>query len=192
MADAKPAEKPAAAAPAKKPNILVIALVGLNVAILAAVGAYFFLTSGAQAASEGASHEAADDEEGDDEGEDEDEEAADDEEGDEEEDEDEERAVGPMVEFESMVVNLAGPSADHYLKVTFQLEVRGEEQLEEVESHMVIYRDQVLSYLVTLEVSQVTGAEGGALLRTELLALARHVFGRRNIRGIYFTELLVQ
>lgn len=187
MADAKPAEKPAAAAPGKKPNILVIALVGLNVAILAAVGAYFFLTSGAHAASEGASHEAADEEE-----EDEDEEAADDEEGDEEEDEDEERPVGPMVEFESMVVNLAGPSADHYLKVTFQLEVRGEEQLEEVESHMVIYRDQVLSYLVTLEVSQVTGAEGGARLRTELLAIARHVFGRRNIRGIYFTELLVQ
>jgi flagellar basal body-associated protein FliL len=174
MSDAPPAD----AVPTKKPNILVLGLVGLNAALLAAAGAYFFLTSGAHAASSEA--EASDDAEADEA--DEGEPAAEGEEGE----------LGPLVEFESMVVNLVAPTPDHYLKVTFQLEVRGEDDLEHVESRMVPFRDQVLAHLVSLPVERVVGPDRGSDLRAQLLEIAQRVFGRHVIRNIYFTELLVQ
>jgi flagellar basal body-associated protein FliL len=188
MADA-PKQDAAAPAAKKKAPILVIGLVGLNLAAVTAAGAYLFLTNGA-AARAPAHH---DDESGEGEHEASDEEDEGDDEGDEEdEDEEEERELGPLVEFESLVVNLADSGAGHYLKITFQLELRSDEVAEHVETHMVPYRDRVLAYLGALSVEAVSGAEGGLALRENLLALAREVFGRRAIRAIYFTELLVQ
>lgn len=187
MADAPKQEAAAAAAPKKKAPILMIGLVGLNLAALTAAGAYLFLTSGA--AAHAPAHTDGHDAEA--EGDDEEGEASEDEE-EEEDEEGEERELGPLVEFESLVVNLADSGEGHYLKITFQLELRNEEVAEHVETRMVPYRDRVLAYLGALGVEAVSGAEGGVALREHLLDLAREVFGRRAIRAIYFTELLVQ
>jgi flagellar basal body-associated protein FliL len=57
---------------------------------------------------------------------------------------------------------------------------------------MAPYRDRVLSYFGSLAVEDVTGPEHVAAVREQLMTIAREVFGRRTIRAIYFTELLVQ
>jgi flagellar basal body-associated protein FliL len=156
--------------------MLVVALVGVNLSLVAAVGAYFFLTR--------------------DSGEDVEEEFDEGEDGEDEEGAEGEGAgrghIGPLVSFDSMVVNLRAPTPDHYLKLTFQIELRSEEDVEHVSGLLVVYRDQVLAHLSALDVPSVVGTEAGTRLRTELLEIARRVFGRRRVRNIYFTELLVQ
>lgn len=175
-APAAGATKPSADAP--KRNVVLIALVAANMLGMLGLGAYLVLGSGG---SDAHAEAAADDEEEDEDGEEE--------EGDEEEGEHE---MGPLVEFESMVVNLRAPTTDRYLKITFQLELRGEEQLEHVETHMPAFRDAVLMHLTSLTIEDVQGADNAVRLRDHLLEMTRGTFGRRVISHIYFTEYLVQ
>ena len=178
MADPKPTENAPAPAP-RGSSMLVVALVGVNLSLVAAVGAYFFLTrdSGDESTEE---YDEGEDGEG--------------EEGEEDEEGDGARSghLGPLVAFDSMVVNLRAPTPDHYLKLTFQIELRSEEDVEHVTGLLVVYRDQVLAHLSALDVPSVVGTEAGTRLRNELLEIARRVFGRRRVRSVYFTELLVQ
>lgn len=170
-----PAVKPAAAGP--KRNVFLIAIVAVNMLGMVGLGAYLVL-------GQQGGHAAAQTEEGDEEGDDE----LDEEDGEEEG----EAEVGPLIEFESMVVNLEAPTTDRYLKVTFSLELRGEENVEPVTARMVPYRDAVLMHLTSLTIEQVQGADNAALLRERLFEMARATFGRRSIRRVYLTEYLVQ
>ena len=170
------ATKPSAAPP--KRNVVLIALVAANMVGMLGLGAYLVLGSGgASTHAEGAEEEEDEEEE---DGE---------EEGEEEEGEHE---MGPLVEFESMVVNLRAETTDRYLKLTFQLELRAEDQLEHVEMHMPAFRDAVLMHLTSLTIEDVQGAENALHLGEQLLAMARQVFGRRSVSHVYFTEYLVQ
>ena len=182
------------AAPANR-NIVLIALVAVNMLGLFGLGGYlvYSTSAGAQAAS-AAEGEEGDVEEGDDlEGE----------EGDEGEDEGEDGAhaerdqdapheMGPLVEFESMVVNLHEDTSDHYLKITFQVELTNEELAAEAEGRMVPFRDATLMYLSSLTVAEASGPENALAVRTRLLDIARRTLGRRTVRHVYFTEYLVQ
>lgn len=172
------ATKPAVAPPAR--NWLLIALVAVNMLGMVGLGAYLVLrpSSGAAPAAAHGGEDAEHDDE--------------DEEEEEEEEEDGEHEMGPLVEFESMVVNLRAPTTDRYLKITFQLELRNPEQLEHVETHMPAFRDAVLMYLTALSIEEVQGAQNAALLRDHLLELTRSTLGRRTVSHVYFTEYLVQ
>jgi flagellar basal body-associated protein FliL len=181
MSDAAAAQtaKPAAPAGGNR-NVLVIALVAVNMLGMLGLGAYLVLggSAGAQARDGDQADES----------------------GDEESDdlEDEEggggapHEIGPLVEFESMVVNLNEPSTDRYLKLTFQLELTDAEMSERVESHMAPFRDAVLMYLTSLHAAEVSGPEHAAAVRDHLLQVANQTMGRRTVRHVYFTEYLVQ
>lgn len=174
--------------------MVLIALVGVNMLGLFGLGGYlvYSTSAGAQAASAEGGEE-GDVEEGDD---------LEDEEGDEGEDEgegehaerdqDAPHEMGPLVEFESMVVNLHEDTADHYLKITFQVELTNEEVAAEAEGRMVPFRDATLMYLSSLTVAQASGPENALNVRTRLLDIARRTLGRRTVRHVYFTEYLVQ
>jgi flagellar FliL protein len=167
--------KPAADAP--KRNVVLIALVAVNMLGMLGLGAYLVLS--------GPSHSAAEEESVDEEG--------DGEEGDgEEEGDDAEHEMGPLVEFESMVVNLEAPTTDRYLKLTFQLELRDPEGAEHVTTRMPAYRHAVLMYLTSLSIEDVQGAEHAVAVRDHLLELTRETLGRRTVTHVYLTEYLVQ
>jgi flagellar FliL protein len=169
------ATKPSAEA--RKRNVVLIALVAANMLGMFGLGGYLVLGAGGEPAHAEDVDEESDEEEGD--------EA----EGDEEEGEHE---MGPLVEFESIVVNLSASTTDRYLKLTFELELRGEDQLEHVESHMAAYRDAVLMHLTSLTVEEVQGAENAVRLRERLLEMTHTTFGRRAVSHVYITEYLVQ
>lgn len=164
MSDPTPAAvKPAA--PANR-NTLVIGLVVVNMLGMLGLGAYLVLSTRA-GAQPPASAEA-------------------------EEPDPSEEEVGPLVEFESMVVNLHEPTSDHYLKLTFQLELSSEEAAPQAEAHMTPFRDAVLMYLTSLSVEEVAGPDGARTVRERLLELAHETMGEHTVRHLYFTEYLVQ
>lgn len=183
------------AAPANR-NVVLIALVAVNMIGLFGLGGYlvYSTSAGAQAApAAGEEGEDGDVEAEGDEGEDEGDEGED--EGDGEHaarDQDAPHEMGPLVEFESMVVNLHEDTSDHYLKITFQVELTNEEVAAEAEGRMVPFRDATLMYLSSLTVAQASGPENALAVRTRLLDIARRTLGRRTVRHVYFTEYLVQ
>lgn len=186
MSDAAAAQtaKPAAPAGGNK-NVIVIALVAVNMLGMLGLGAYLVFggSAGAQSRDESAQAE-GDDEEAD---------AEDEGEGDgEEEGGHAPHEVGPLVEFESMVVNLNEASTDRYLKLTFQLELTSPEMTERAETHMAPFRDAVLMYLTSLHATDVSGPEHAIAVREHLLEVANQTMGRRTVRHVYFTEYLVQ
>lgn len=167
MSDPASSAPAATSAPAKSSRLLIGLLAGLNVSVLVGAGVFFFASNRA-AAGGGAASPA------------------------EREEEAPEHELGPLVEFESLIVNTNDPGEDHYLKVTFELEVADEESVEAVESHMSPFRDRVIGHLTTLAVADVSGPEHVTTLRDALLEIAHTTFGHETVRGLYFTELLVQ
>lgn len=171
MSEAAAATPPLQAAPAKgRTSILVVLLVGLNVSLMVGAGVYVFMAQGSAPAPAGEHGGGA---EGHDES-------------------DEERELGPLVDFDSMIVNTNDAEGEHYLKVTFQLEVESEERVEHVEGRMAPFRDRVLSHLSSLSSTDVGGPDRVPHLRGQLLELAASTFGEDAVRDIYFSELLVQ
>jgi flagellar basal body-associated protein FliL len=164
MSDPTPAVKPAA--PANR-NMLIIVLVGTNMLGLFGLGGYLIYSTRAGAQPPAAAAAAV-------------------------EPGPAEHEMGPLVEFESMVVNLHEETTDHYLKLTFQLELASEDGAPAAEAHMTPYRDAVLMYLTSLGVADVAGPDGAHTVREHLLELARETLGEHAVQNIYFTEYLVQ
>ncbi len=167
-------------APANRRGLALAAIVAVNMLGMVGLGAYLVVV--VAPSSRPAEHPAgaAHGDEGEEEGEDEEEEA------------DEDRELGPLIQFESMVVNLSTPTTDRYLKLTFELELREESVLERAESRMPVYRDAVLMYLSALTIEEAQGAQNAARIRDRLLELTHEAIGRRVVSHVYFTEYLVQ
>lgn len=161
MSDATPAEG------APKRNNLMIALVGVNMLGMLAIGAYVALRpAGGEAAAGGEGH------------------------GGEHEEPEE---AGPMIEMDSLIVNLqASPGGGRYLKVTAQLEVASEEEKEHVLARVVAVKDGMITYLSAMTSEQVSGPENMEHVREHILELARAAAGEERVRHVYFTEYLVQ
>ena len=162
MSDATPAEG------APKRNNLMLALVGVNMLGMLAIGAYVALRpAGGEAAAGGEGHAA--------------------------EAEEEPEEAGPMIELDSLIVNLQ-PTAGggRYLKVTAQLEVASEEEKEHVLARVVAVKDGMITYLSAMTSEQVSGPENMEHVREHILELARAAAGEERVRHVYFTEYLVQ
>ncbi len=166
MSDATQAAAVKPAAPGNR-NVLLIALVATNMLGMLGLGGYLVLSNraGAQAPDETAAH-------------------AHEHEAPEE--------MGPLVEFESIVVNLRDSGTDHYLKLTAQVELASEDAAPLAEAHMTPFRDAVLMYLTSLTLSDVQGPDGARAVREHMIELATETMGEGTVRHIYFTEYLVQ
>jgi len=161
MSDAKPVD----AAPKK--NVLLIALVAVNMVGMLAIGAYIALrpAGGPEAGGEGAHGAAA---------------------------HEEPEEAGPMLELESLIVNLQEGPGGQYLKITTQLEIASEEEAEHVTARLVPIKDGMITYLSALTAEQVTGPEHMEQVREHILGLAHAAAGEERVRRVYFTEYLVQ
>ncbi len=158
-----------AAAQAVKPTPsrlpLVLALVGVNLAAVAGLAAYVVLGATPAASADAPAPSS-----------------------------DRTREIGPLVEFESMVVNLAAGDdyEPRYIKVTFQIEASNAEDAAMVAGRLPAIRDHVLRHLAGRDAESVSGGANVELVRAELIAGIREVTGEGAVRDIYFTEYLVQ
>ena len=73
-----------------------------------------------------------------------------------------------LVPMESIVVNLGKVDSKRYLRVLISLEVKNSEIEETVKANKVIFRDKLVSYLSSKNVSEVSTQEGYHGLRTEI------------------------
>lgn len=99
---------------------------------------------------------------------------------------------GPLLALESMVTNLADPDTDRYLKVTMQVRLTSEAAKAEVETHLVPVRNQILLYLSSLSIEDLSGADNKRGIQKRVKRIANEAMPSSRITQVYFTEFVIQ
>lgn len=158
------AEPPAA--PGPKPPMVVVALLGVNLALTGLV-AFKTLTAkpAAAAHAEAASGGAPDP--------------------------DKNKITGPVVPLEPFVVNLNEPGSARYLKVTMSVELaKGASSAFEKSKQLI--RDSILRYLSGLTVADTLGPENKDHIRDDLQSAVAEIIGEQRLHRMIFDEFVVQ
>ncbi|MBW2107912.1 MAG: flagellar basal body-associated FliL family protein [Deltaproteobacteria bacterium] len=105
-----------------------------------------------------------------------------------------EAAIGPsvMLKMEPFIVNLLDQEGKRYLKAQFEVELDSEEKKQALEEHMAQIRDAVLLLLSSKTFAQIGVPEGKIQLRAELIERINTIMKSGGVRGLYFTEFVIQ
>jgi flagellar basal body-associated protein FliL len=101
---------------------------------------------------------------------------------------------GPLLEVGSFVANLASPpnQPPRYCKVSLFVEALNEEAKVRVEGALVPVKTEALMIFSNLKPEDVVGQEKMVALSDALLKRANKVIGKKSIKKVYFSELVVQ
>ena len=100
--------------------------------------------------------------------------------------------LGPTVKLPDFVVHLRNPEAERYARMSFELEVGGEEEKGALSSAMPKVREVFISYLSDRTVEELRGSEGIERTKKELLARLEKDVEGSPVRGIYITDIVIQ
>lgn len=105
-----------------------------------------------------------------------------------------EAKVSIVCPLNSFVVNLQDKKGvgKRYLKITMQLEVGKEEDKLIIGNHNAQIRDTILLLLSSQTLKEINTMEGKLELKQTLLSRMNQILGDSVVRGIYFTEFVVQ
>lgn len=174
MAEEKAAPTETAAAtpaPASKPYVL-IGLVVVNMLVVAFVG--FMVWKGRKADEakpgidkviEGEAHEQA-------------------------EEHNKPEEIGKVIPLETFIVNLAGSKGRKVLKVNMELEVKGQDVIQEIDNRKAQIRDFIIIILSSKSYDEVSSKEGKDALRNEIKDNINSFLSKGKIVNVYFTELI--
>jgi len=105
-----------------------------------------------------------------------------------------EKIMSIICPLNSFVVNLQDNTGvgKRYLKLTMQLEVGKEDDKMLIGNHNAQIRDTVLLLLSSQSLKEINTMEGKLELKQTLLSRMNQILGDSVVRGIYFTEFVVQ
>jgi flagellar FliL protein len=152
-----------AAKPGAKPPKLLIALIGVNLALTGLV-AFKTLTATPAAAAPAAAEPAPVNRE----------------------------VTGPVVDLDPFVVNLNEPGSARYLKITMQAELANGAAKRVFDKSKQLIRDQMLRYLSGLTVADTLGPDNKDTIRGELETAVADVIGDDKLNRMIFAEFVVQ
>ncbi len=100
--------------------------------------------------------------------------------------------TGPVVGLDPFVVNLNEPGSARYLKVTMQAELANGAAVHVFEKSKQLIRDAMLRYLSGLKVADTLGPDNKDHIRADLEAAVAEVIGDERVRRMIFAEFVVQ
>jgi len=104
----------------------------------------------------------------------------------------EEEKIGPIYEFEPIIVNLNEEGARRYLKVSMSLEVNDAEVIKEIELLKPRLLDCLITLLSSKTLEDIEGAKGKENLRREIVAEVNRYLNRGIVVNAYFGEFIIQ
>jgi flagellar FliL protein len=109
-----------------------------------------------------------------------------------------EEKIGTMYRLDTLIVNLADHGGKRYLRVTMELELKPNEDIdaaevvEEIEKRMPQLRDTILMILPSKQYADISTTTGKIALRDELMEKLNGHLKTGLISTIYFTEFVIQ
>ena len=98
--------------------------------------------------------------------------------------------VGKVIPLETFIVNLADSKGRKVLKVNMELEVKGEEIIQEIDNRKAQIRDFIIIILSSKTYDEVSTKEGKDNLRNEIKDQVNSFLSKGKIMNVYFTELI--
>ncbi|MFZ3230834.1 MAG: flagellar basal body-associated FliL family protein [Pseudobdellovibrio sp.] len=98
--------------------------------------------------------------------------------------------VGKVIPLETFIVNLAGSKGRKVLKVNMELEVKGEDVIQEIDNRKAQIRDFIIIILSSKTYEEVSTKEGKDNLRNEIKDQVNSFLSKGKIMNVYFTELI--
>ena len=98
--------------------------------------------------------------------------------------------VGKVIPLETFIVNLAGSKGRKVLKVNMELEIKGQEVIQEIENRKAQIRDFIIIILSSKSYDEVSAKEGKDALRNEIKDNINSFLSKGKIVNVYFTELI--
>lgn len=157
---------------ASKPVIL-YALIVLNMAFLAGVGAMLYLGKKKEA-SQATIEKVV---EGESKAQDEEKSSAED-------------FIGKMIPMETFYVNLAGNRGSRLLKVNMELEIENDKVVEEIDKRKPQVRDIIIIILSSKTFKDLETREGKGALRDEIRDAVNSFLTKGKIKHVHFTEFI--
>ena len=98
--------------------------------------------------------------------------------------------VGKVIPLETFIVNLAGSKGRKVLKVNMELEVKGQDIIQEIDNRKAQIRDFIIIILSSKTYDEVSTKEGKDFLRNEIKDQVNSFLSKGKIMNVYFTELI--
>jgi len=100
--------------------------------------------------------------------------------------------VGPFLQLDPFIVNLADPTGHRYLRAKITLEFRNDEVYQRANERIPQINDAIIMVLSSKTVEEVLSPEGKMELRIELIRKLNELLGPNSIKNIFFTQFVVQ
>lgn len=100
--------------------------------------------------------------------------------------------IGILYPLDTFTVNLKSDAGRRYLKVTMSLELEGEELSLELDAKSPVLRDRIIRILTSKTLEEISSKKGKQKISTQIMDTLNAMISDGTIKGIYFTEFVIQ
>jgi flagellar FliL protein len=100
--------------------------------------------------------------------------------------------IGILYPLDTFTVNLKSDSGRRYLKVTLSLELEGEELSLELDAKTAVLRDRIIRILSSKTLEEISSKKGKNKVENQIMDTLNAMISDGQIKGIYFTEFVIQ
>jgi flagellar protein FliL len=100
--------------------------------------------------------------------------------------------IGILYPLDTFTVNLKSDSGRRYLKVTLSLELEGDELSLELDAKTAVLRDRIIRILSSKTLEEISSKKGKSKVEVQIMDILNSMISDGTIKGIYFTEFVIQ
>ena len=100
--------------------------------------------------------------------------------------------IGILYPLDNFTVNLKSDAGRRYLKVTMSLELEGEELSLELDAKSPVLRDRIIRILTSKTLEEISSKKGKQKVSQQIMDTLNSMIADGTIKGIYFTEFVIQ
>jgi len=100
--------------------------------------------------------------------------------------------IGLLYPLDTFTVNLKSDAGRRYLKCTMSLELEGEELSLELDAKSPVLRDRIIRILTSKTLEEISSKKGKQKVTLQIMDTLNNMISDGEIKGIYFTEFVIQ
>lgn len=100
--------------------------------------------------------------------------------------------IGILYPLDTFTVNLKSDAGRRYLKATISLELNGKELSVELDNKSPVIRDRIIRILTSKTLEEISSKKGKQKVSEQIMDTLNSMISDGSIKGIYFTEFVIQ